>query len=336
MLFRSGVSATDNITKLDNSAQASMLQFVVPGTVAGAFVELLADGIVIGSATASGTATAINTNGSFDLLDGTHQITARQTEPGKATSTASAALAIEIDTVGPAVTIDQHSVQADPTSSTSIYYSAFFSEPVYGFATGDITLSGTAGANSAAVGSGTTQFNIAVFGMNVTGTVIATIAAGVATDAAGNANAGSTSTDNTVTFILSAPEIAVAGLGQDIANGDTSPANTDGTDFGIAILGDPVVTRTFTVTNAGTLPLTLGSVSLPAGFALGTDTLVGSLAPGASDTFTVQLPTNVIGNFVGDISFSTNDADENPFHFRISGAVNTQVETKPEIGRAHV
>src|SRR5256712_7459760 len=36
--------------------------------------------------------------------------------------------------------------------------------------------------------------------MTTSGTVVATIAAGVATDAAGNGNTASTSTDNTVTF----------------------------------------------------------------------------------------------------------------------------------------
>src|SRR5262249_23082818 len=45
--------------------------------------------------------------------------------------------------------------------------------------------------------------------------------------------------------------------------------------------------------------------------------------------FTVQLNTGTAGNFSGDISFTTNDADENPFNFRVSGtvAVVTAVET---------
>ena len=75
-----------------------------------------------------------------------------------------------------------------------------FSEPVNGFQTGDVTLSGTAGATTATVtGSGAT-YNVAVSGMTQSGTVIATIAAGVATDLAGNPNTASTSTDNVVTF----------------------------------------------------------------------------------------------------------------------------------------
>ena len=43
-----------------------------------------------------------------------------------------------------------------------------------------------------------TTYNIAVDGMTSNGTVVASIAAGVATDGAGNPNAASTSTDNSV------------------------------------------------------------------------------------------------------------------------------------------
>ena len=42
------------------------------------------------------------------------------------------------------------------------------------------------------------------------GTVIATMAAGVAHDAAGNPNTASTSTDNTVTYDITAPTVTVS------------------------------------------------------------------------------------------------------------------------------
>ena len=61
------------------------------------------------------------------------------------------------DTTAPTVTINQASGQADPTSDSPINFPVVFSEPVTGFATGDVTLSGTAGATTAVVtGSGTT------------------------------------------------------------------------------------------------------------------------------------------------------------------------------------
>ncbi len=67
---------------------------------------------------------------------------------------------------GPTVTINQAAAQADPTNarrSTSRWSSA---RPVIGFATGDVTLSGTAGGTLTAIvsGSGTT-YNVAVSGM---------------------------------------------------------------------------------------------------------------------------------------------------------------------------
>ena len=73
-----------------------------------------------------------------------------------------------------------------PTNASPINFTVVFSESVTGFATGDVTLSGTAGATRprAVTGSGTT-YNVAVSGMTADGTVIATIAAGVAHDAAG-------------------------------------------------------------------------------------------------------------------------------------------------------
>jgi hypothetical protein len=80
-----------------------------------------------------------------------------------------------------------------------------FSESVSNFATGDVTVSnvGAPGTASATVtGSGTT-YNVAVTGMTTPGTVIASIAAGVATSGA-NTNLASTSTDNQVTWAQAA------------------------------------------------------------------------------------------------------------------------------------
>src|SRR5205814_550904 len=95
-----------------------------------------------------------------------------------------------IDKTPPAVTIDQASGQSDPTAATPINFTVVFSESVSDFATGDVTLSGTAGATTAAVtGSGTT-YNVAVSGMTADGTVIAGVAGGAAHDAAGNGRSG--------------------------------------------------------------------------------------------------------------------------------------------------
>ncbi len=106
---------------------------------------------------------------------------------------------ITLDTAAPTVTINQASGQADPTSGSPINFTVTFSEPVFNFATGDVTLSGTGGATMAVVTGGPAIYNVAVSGM-AAGTVIATILGNVANDAASNGNAASTSTDNTVTY----------------------------------------------------------------------------------------------------------------------------------------
>ena len=49
--------------------------------------------------------------------------------------------------VWPAVTIDQAASQADPTNSSPINFTVVFSKAVDDFATGNVTLSGSAGDN---------------------------------------------------------------------------------------------------------------------------------------------------------------------------------------------
>lgn len=113
--------------------------------------------------------------------------------------------AVNVDGIIPAVTINQAAGQADPTKGETINFSVVFSEPVTEFSTGDCILSGSSGATAAVVtGSGAT-YNVAVSGMSTTGTVIVSIGAGVAQDAAGNTNSASVSGDNTVIYDATAP-----------------------------------------------------------------------------------------------------------------------------------
>ena len=128
---------------------------------------------------------------------------------------------------------------------------------------------------------------------------------------------------------LAAPEITVTGSAQNIVDGDTTPSSTDGTNFGSITQGAAALVRTFTVKNDGGSTLTLGAPVLPAGFSLvSTNPLVTSLAPGASDTFQVQLNSATAGTKAGQISIATNDADESVFNFSVSGAVTSNA---PEI-----
>jgi len=126
-----------------------------------------------------------------------------------ADSTASSAGSFTVgDTTPPTVTIDQAAGQVDPTNSSPINFTAVFSEPVSGFTGTGVTISGTAGGiKTATVSGGPSTYNVAVSGMSSAGTVIASIPAGVAQDAAGNPNTASTSTDNSVTFNFVSPVV---------------------------------------------------------------------------------------------------------------------------------
>ena len=77
----------------------------------------------------------------------------------------------------PTVTINQSAAQMDPTSLQPIYFTALFDQPVIGFATGDVTISGTAGGLVALVTGGPTLFSVSVSGMISCGTVIVNIPA---------------------------------------------------------------------------------------------------------------------------------------------------------------
>jgi len=108
------------------------------------------------------------------------------------------------DVTSPDVTIDQASTQVDPTSASTIHFTVVFNESVADFATGDVTLGGTAGATTATVtetapNNGTT-YDVTVSGMTQSGTVTASVTAGVAHDASNNPNNASTTNDNTVTW----------------------------------------------------------------------------------------------------------------------------------------
>src|SRR5206468_1519646 len=120
------------------------------------------------------------------------------------------------------VTINQAAGQADPTSTAPITFTAVFSEPVSGFTGSDVVIGGTAGGTKTVdVTGGPSTYTVAVSGLTTGGTGIATIPAGGATDAAGNGNTASTSTDNTVTFDPTPPTVTI-----NQAAGQADPTST--------------------------------------------------------------------------------------------------------------
>ena len=108
-----------------------------------------------------------------------------------------------------------------------------------------------------------------------------------------------------------------------VLEGTASITDETGTvDFGRADIGSPL-SRTFTVRNAGSENLTLGSISLPEGLQPG-----GRLHHHDACLRPADDLHRALGRrggrvvFGGQISFATNDDDENPFNFTVQGTVS--------------
>jgi|GEM_PF-495661 len=118
----------------------------------------------------------------------------------------------------------------------------------------------------------------------------------------------------TTTIIDDDAEIQVLDSTTDIPDGTTTAI-----DFGSAVVGD-ILNKTFTINNNGTADLNLSSLTLPTGFTLGGN-FPTTIAPGGNSTFQVQVNTTAANSFSGELSFTTNDSDENPFNFPITATV---------------
>ncbi len=108
-------------------------------------------------------------------------------------------------------------------------------------------------------------------------------------------------------------------------NGSTNaaPALTDAqtvdVDFGSAVQASSI-TRTFIIENTGTSDLTIDSITASGGdFTV--SSVIATVAIGAIETFTVTLLGTNTGTFNSIITIVSNDADENPFTFPVTGVI---------------
>ena len=215
---------------------------------------------------------------------------------------------------GPAVTINQATGQVDPTSTSPINFTVTFGAPVTGFDATDVTLVSTAGSVYAIVtATSTSVYNVAVYGMSVSGTVIATIAADRAISVTGNhPNLASTSTDNSVTFrvaskflVTSSTYAPVPGSAVTITAqladslGNAVPvsgivvtwSSTNGGSFSTATSttnASGIATVTFTVS---TTTATIHTVTATGGGFTGSSTNIAVTANPATITLTTSAPT---------------------------------------------
>jgi hypothetical protein len=249
--------ATDSGTPGDGITSDPTL--ILSGTAeAGSSVSIIRVGSgVIGTTTADASGSWSYDYTATSLADGSYSFTASATDVAGNTSPASATFAVTIDGIAPMATVNQAAAQADPTGAAPIFFTVVFDEPVSGFDAAGVSLSGTAGPTTATVTGSGASYTVAVSGMTANGTVVVDIAAGAASDAAGNTSLAATSTDNTVTFDATVPVVT----GSARANSD--PTNAGSVQFIVTFNKrvSGVDTSDFTLTTAGITDAVITDVS---------------------------------------------------------------------------
>lgn len=118
-------------------------------------------------------------------------------------------------------------------------------------------------------------------------------------------------------------EIDIEGLGLSIVNGDAVTSISDGTDFGPADINLATITRTFTIRNTGSIPLTISNPTISglnaAEFTISANPATLIIGAGSSTTFAVTFNPNAVFTRVATINIVNNDSDENPYTFAIQG-----------------
>ncbi|MEM7196322.1 MAG: choice-of-anchor D domain-containing protein [Pseudomonadota bacterium] len=122
-----------------------------------------------------------------------------------------------------------------------------------------------------------------------------------------------------------ASEIQVEGNSVEISDGDTSPTESDHTDFGSALADGGILNRTFTVRNVGSLILNLtGNQRVTLSGDHAADFTVTSqpgtpVSIGGSSTFVIRFDPSALGSRNATVTIASDDGDENPYTFAISG-----------------
>lgn len=108
-----------------------------------------------------------------------------------------------------------------------------------------------------------------------------------------------------------------------IADGDSTPSTSKGTDYGAntqSLESNARILSTFNVANAGDATLTISSVTVPTGFTV-TTALPASILAGESSPLVVGLDLATVGTKSGDITINTNDPDTAAMNFAVTGTV---------------
>ena len=180
-----------DISFAGSSAGGALTAFVTP-------VNSSTFDVSVAGMTTSGLVTASVNGGGVDDLAG---------NGNAASGTASVTWTNVADVTAPTVTIEQAAGQADPTSTEPVQFTATFSEPVVGFTSAGVALTGAGSAGAtASVSGGPIVYTVSVTNVTVNGPITADINAGAATDGT-NPSTASTSTDHTVMWAQGMPGV---------------------------------------------------------------------------------------------------------------------------------
>jgi hypothetical protein len=222
---------------------------------------------------------------------------------------------VTFDTVAPTVTINQAGGQTDPTNASPILFTVTFSKPVFNFVTGDVSFAGsTVGGSLVGTVSGSgANYSVAVSGMTSDGTVVASIAAGVATDAAGNGNQASTSSDNQVTYDATSPAVTI-----NQAAGQSDPANVGPILFTVTF--SEAVT-TFTASDVSFAGSTVGGTLVANVSGSGASYTVSVSGMSGTGSVVASIPAGAAIDAVGNLSAASTSADNSVLYSPITPTV---------------
>lgn len=135
-----------------------------------------------------------------------------------------------------------------------------------------------------------------------------------------------TLTESPYTFLVQgkgvAPEIDITGNAQPIVSGSITPTLVNHTIFDYLNINAATLDRVYSIRNTGTMPLTIGAVTLSGVNASEFSIITlpaASLAVNATTTFTVRFDPSSVGVRNAIVSVVSNDYDENPYTFAIRG-----------------
>ncbi len=286
------------------------------GTAPGArVVDVTGSGttydVVIGGMTASGTVTVAIPAGVAYNADGIENKASTGTDR-----------TVTYDLKPLLVTVEQASGQSDPGNTVPLDFLVSFSETVTDFTADDVVISSTTTGNLTAVVSGSGKtYHVKVSGMTSNGSVSVSLPAGKVHDAAGNANLASTSSDNTIYYDMTRPDVVISR-----AAGQSATSNASVLHF-TAVFSEPVVdfaaddvtiggsapgALVATVTGSGTtydiaISGMMGNgtvtVSIPANRVHDADGSLNTVSTGSSRTVTYDrtIPTVTINQYINQI-----------------------------------